>query len=196
MLGQVELEVKSVQIAPFLFQHFLDVGFGKDHAAFRVVRVRQRHKTGGKQVLVLDLLRGHSGKVVPRGAGRQLRANSVLHRFAAAHLRVGGRLIGQIVALGEQVLLPLHHGRLLALHLLFDLLERLLDVDRRVTRRRRLVGQSRRRGPENSRADGGRQYGRRGPAPSVDKARCHSSILRCKFPVMQSDGRLALCARN
>ncbi len=36
---QIELEVEAIKIAPFLFEHFLDVGLGEDHAPFGMMRM-------------------------------------------------------------------------------------------------------------------------------------------------------------
>ena len=93
--------------------------FGKDHAPFGMMRMGERIKAGGKQVPLANFVRRHAGKLVPACSGRQFGADAFLQRLGAVHLRRRRRMVGQIVPLGEQVELPLHHRRLLGLHLDF-----------------------------------------------------------------------------
>ena len=70
MIGQVEVEIESRQVAVGLLLRFVDQELREDHAARFVVRVRQRQEAGRPGVLVPDLVRRHRGELVPGHARR------------------------------------------------------------------------------------------------------------------------------
>ena len=65
MVRQVEIQIKTGKITPFLSLDLIDMEFGKDHTPFLVVRVRQREEPYGPKVLFSDLFRVHLGKLFP-----------------------------------------------------------------------------------------------------------------------------------
>src|SRR6478609_10391841 len=65
LVGQIEVQVEARQIAPCLAQYFVDRKVREEHAALRLLRMRQREKPEREQVLSLDLLRAQRRKIRP-----------------------------------------------------------------------------------------------------------------------------------
>jgi hypothetical protein len=56
VVGEVKLEVKASEIAPFLLLNFLDVERGEDHATFGMVRMGERQESFGEKILIPNLM--------------------------------------------------------------------------------------------------------------------------------------------
>jgi hypothetical protein len=120
VVGHVEVEIETGEVAPGLLFDLVDVELGKEHPPFGVIGVRQRQKALGEEPFVADLCRAHGRQLLPVNPGGELDPYPLLNRLAARHGHSRGRLVGEFVALGEQVHLALHHRRLLFLHLFLD----------------------------------------------------------------------------
>ena len=119
MVGQVEVEVETRQVAFGLLLRLVDERLREDHPARFVMRMRQRQEARRPGVLVPDLVRRHGCELVPRHVGGQLDAHAVLHRLPARHRDALGRAVREVVACGEQILLPLGERGLLLLRALY-----------------------------------------------------------------------------
>ncbi len=137
MIGQIEIEIEPGQVALLLFLQLVDLKLREDHPALGMIRVRQRQKTRGPDIFVADLLRRHPGQLVPCRALWQAHAHALLHRLFARHRHAGRRVLAQVVALGEHVVVLLCDGRFLRRHAVARRLEILLRHHRHVARRRR-----------------------------------------------------------
>ncbi len=65
MIGKIEIKVEARQIALLLLLQLVDLELRKEHAAFGVIRVRQRKEPGRPNVLFANLFRGHPGQLLP-----------------------------------------------------------------------------------------------------------------------------------
>ena len=80
MRGQVEVEVETAEVASFLLLHFVDLVFGKDHAAFGMIGMRQGQESLGPQPFLTDILGRHGGQFFPRlHTGWQFGPHTLLH---------------------------------------------------------------------------------------------------------------------
>jgi hypothetical protein len=61
-IGDVEIEIEARQVTPFLFLDLVDVKLWKHHAAFGVIRVRQRQETSREQTFGANVLRRHAAQ--------------------------------------------------------------------------------------------------------------------------------------
>ena len=134
MIGQIEIEVEPRQIALLLPLEFIDHEEGKHHAAFGMVWMRERHETGGKNVLRANFIRSQRSQHLPRDAGLKPGAHSLLHGLSPRHRDAIGRPVGKVVAFREEFLVGLHDPRLRLLHAPLDRVERFLDLYGHVAR--------------------------------------------------------------
>ena len=131
---EVEVQVEACQVTSLLLLDLINLVFGKHHAAFRVVGVRQGQEPLGPQPLLTNRLGRHRGQVFPRvHSVRQFRPHALLDRLAARHGDALGGSITQVVPLLQQFHLPVHDFGLRSRHLGDGLVEILLDDDRSVT---------------------------------------------------------------
>ena len=145
VLRQIEVEIEARQVAVGLLLRLVDQRLGEDHAARFVMRVRQRVEAGRPEIALLDLVRRHAAslsQVIPCGSSTRTPPCTGLPRDMVDALR---RLVGEVVALGEQVLLALRERGLLLLEAPDERLEVFIRI-RRVKRERRC---------ENEQWDGG-----------------------------------------
>ena len=103
MIRDVEIHVEALQVASGLLLEFLDLEMRKHHAAFLVLRVRQRQKARGEYALLADLIGSHGRELFPGNSGGKLDPNTRLQGFAATHLSLRIGPVAQIVALVQQV---------------------------------------------------------------------------------------------
>jgi len=153
MIGQIKVEVEPRQIALLLPVELVDDKMGEQHAAFRMIGMRQWPETGGKKILRPDLAGRQRRQPGPREAGLEPGARALLHRLSPAHRDAVGRPVGQIVTFRQKFLVRLHDRGLRLLHALPGLGKRFLDLDRRVARRLRLgaAAQAKQQGEEHQR---------------------------------------------
>ncbi len=102
MIGDVVIDVETREIASFLPFDLVDQEMRKYEAAFRMLGVRQRIESLGKQVLLANLPRTHSRKSLPRLPRRKLDAHSLLDRLGAVHRDAGRWPIAQVIPLVEK----------------------------------------------------------------------------------------------
>ena len=123
MIGQIEVEIEARQVALLLFLQLLDLELRKEHAAFGMIRMRQREESRGPNILFADLLRRHFRELFPCDALGQSNPHALLHRLFPRHRHAGRRIVAQVVAFGEQIVVLLFNPRLLRLHPLHRRLE-------------------------------------------------------------------------
>ena len=82
VVGEIEIQIESRQVPPFLLLDFVDMELRENHPAFRVIRVRKRHKAGGKCALCKNIFRGHLGEFFPRHTVAEFDSNATLHSFS------------------------------------------------------------------------------------------------------------------
>src|SRR5258707_741178 len=99
MIRQVEVEVKTSEIAGGLLQRLLDGGAREKHSTFRMIMGRQWVKYPRVQILVANLVRAHRRQLLPSRPCGQPHTNSSLHRFSPRHRSALGGAVGEIVAL-------------------------------------------------------------------------------------------------
>ena len=109
MLRQVHVDIEAPQVAPLLATDLSDRLVGEDLPAGRLLDVRQRLESLRQEPLRADLPGAHRRQLVPRGVRGQPDPHPVLDRLAPArHHHARHRPVAQIVALLEQIPLPLH----------------------------------------------------------------------------------------
>src|ERR1039457_6841229 len=135
MVREVEDEIETSQVAPFLFLHLVYLELGKKHAALGMIRMWQRLETGREQVPFFDLLRTQLRKLVPGRAAGEFDSHALLHCLSPRHFDSLSRAIAQIIALLKQSHVPLHDLRLSRGHAAQDAGEALVNVDRGLARR-------------------------------------------------------------
>ena len=190
VVGQVEVEVESLQVPLLVALDGVDVELGEQHPALGMIGVGQGQEAERERVTLPDQLRRHPAQRFPRDAGRQLRAHAGLDRLAVEHRGVARGAIRQVVALGQQPVVLLLQTGLGRGHALADGLERLLDHHRgearlALRRRRRIL--ARRVLRHGQAAPGQRRQQGRGERP--DNARSHrhrSSFGGTKVPPLHS----------
>jgi len=177
MLGQVEVQVEARQITALLTLDLVDVMFGEQHAALRVIRMRQREKAFRPQALFADLLGRHGRQFFPGlHARRQLHPDALLDRFAPRHGHAASGAIAQVVALGEQLHLSLHDLGLRGLHALNNVLEILGDDHRGIAGRPALSGFEG-HGSQRRRADHKNHKNRQRDSTTKDSTVIHDPVL-------------------
>src|SRR5258706_3501529 len=113
VIGDVVVDVKAREIAPFLSLDFIDLEARKHHTAFLIFRVRDRVEAFRGKILVANLLGSHVGDMLPRRPCRKLDANPFLHWLRAVHRDARGGPITQVVTLVEKSrMLPFDLGLL------------------------------------------------------------------------------------
>ena len=116
MDGQVHVDVEAPQVPPLLPADLVDLLVRKHLPAGRLLDVRQRLESFRQEPLRADLTWAHRRQAVPCRVRRQPDPNALLNRFApAGHHHARHWPIRQVVALREQIRLPLHHLRLVRL---------------------------------------------------------------------------------
>ena len=106
---QIELHVEPGQVSAFLLFGLVNGEFGKDHAPFLLLGMRQRQEADGKQPLLSDFLRGQGGQFFPGHARGQFGPDACLDGFAPSHSDPWGRVVAQVVAAVQEFHLPGHH---------------------------------------------------------------------------------------
>jgi hypothetical protein len=120
VFGDVEVHIEALE--PRLR---LDVDLREDHAAHRVVDVREREI--GEEAPLADLFGRHAPELLPRHAALQTRRRADRNRLAARHLNFRIDAAREIVALFQQTACGGHHARLRRLIALHHHLKGLLD---------------------------------------------------------------------
>ena len=111
MVGQIEIEIEAREIAPGLTQDFLDVKVRKQHAAFGLLRMRERHEAARENVPLADVFGREAREVFPGEPVLKTHANAPLNGFAARHRDRAG-VVAKIVTRLEERELALHRRRL------------------------------------------------------------------------------------
>ena len=163
--------------------------------ALGVVRVGERQEALGPEALLVDLFGRHRGELLPGDALGQLHPHTGLYRLAARHGHPVRGAVAHVVALFEQLHVPLADTGLGGLHALDGVVELLGNGDRGV------AGDALFLGARVTRSGRGEYHGGRGGGPEQNRSRLCSSpippmIVGCATASEAPSGTPRRCRRS
>src|SRR3954447_6453054 len=113
---EIQINIEAPQVASFLPANLVNLVVRENLTTGGLLDMGQRHEAGRQEAPLADFVRAHGCQALPGHTGWKLDADAALDGLTPSrHHHPGDGLVGQVIALVQQIGLSLPHLRLLGL---------------------------------------------------------------------------------